>query len=84
MDPTECCCVLDDPSRLFSVNPPSLADVLQISALLVILAAHLDVLPAPWIPAGLYGVLTLAIILFLNLILSQRTKLILQKQVIDV
>ena len=27
------------------------------SSLLVLLAAHLDVLPAPWIPAGLYGVL---------------------------
>ena len=26
------------------------------SSLLVLLAAHLDVLPAPWIPAGLHGV----------------------------
>ncbi|KAK0151416.1 hypothetical protein N1851_007287 [Merluccius polli] len=29
----------------------------ELSSLLVLLAAHLDVLPAPWIPAGLYGVL---------------------------
>ena len=58
VDPTECCHVLDDPSRWFSVNPPSWADVSpELSSLLVILAAHLDVLSAPWIPAGLYGVL---------------------------
>ena len=56
--PTECCRVLGDPSRWFGVNPPSWADVSpQLSSLLVLLAAHLDVLPAPWIPAGLYGVL---------------------------
>ncbi|KAK0144094.1 hypothetical protein N1851_017545 [Merluccius polli] len=29
----------------------------ELSSLLVLLAAHLDVLPAPWIPAGLYGLL---------------------------
>ncbi|KAK0143895.1 hypothetical protein N1851_017774 [Merluccius polli] len=30
----------------------------ELSSLLVLLAAHPDVLPAPWIPAGLYGVLS--------------------------
>ncbi|KAK0144091.1 Tripartite motif-containing protein 16 [Merluccius polli] len=40
----------------FGVDPGSSASLCGFS-LLVPLAAHLDVLPAPWIPAGLYGLL---------------------------
>ena len=34
-DPTGCCRVLDDPSRWFSVNPPSLADCTHVQLVCV-------------------------------------------------